>query len=303
MHILGEEVNYGYLLGVSGLAFRMQIGREGFCPSSPHSFCGYRCVARSTEALPWNVQIFEVKPDHRETLERARCAVVESIERGAPVQYGNEEDGIIVGYQKGGQELLCHHPVRSSREMFIETQWPWGVAVFTGRKASVAPRRDLAVGAIQQAVTMASAGQVDNYFIGFTAWTEYIARLRALDRVDESVLISAALGNAWIYECLVQYRSEAAEYLRGIAGEFQPAVSKVIIRVGALYNRMAREILSDPDHGPRSIAPYPGMLKDGGSWSAQMRDDQVTRLERALPLEREAVAGLEQVLSLVAPAV
>jgi hypothetical protein len=47
---LGEDVTYDYLVGMSGLAFRMQLSREGFCPSSPHPACGDSCVGRSAEA-------------------------------------------------------------------------------------------------------------------------------------------------------------------------------------------------------------------------------------------------------------
>jgi hypothetical protein len=102
-----EDASYEYLLGVSGLAFRMQVSREGLCPSSPHSFCGYPCHARSSRALPWKLKIFEVQPDDAGGVRKARQAIVGSIDRGVPAQYGSEEDGIIVGYQKGGEEWIC----------------------------------------------------------------------------------------------------------------------------------------------------------------------------------------------------
>jgi hypothetical protein len=37
MGAVGEDVTYDYLLGVSGLAFRMQVSKKTLCPSSPHS--------------------------------------------------------------------------------------------------------------------------------------------------------------------------------------------------------------------------------------------------------------------------
>lgn len=51
MRAVGADITYGQLVGVSGLAFRMQVSKAGLCPSSPHSFCGYRCVERSVRAL------------------------------------------------------------------------------------------------------------------------------------------------------------------------------------------------------------------------------------------------------------
>ena len=82
MAAAGEDITYEYLLGVSGLAFRMQVSKEGLCPSSPHSFCGYQCVARSVQALPWKLRIFEVKADDVDGVRQARKAVVDSIDRG-----------------------------------------------------------------------------------------------------------------------------------------------------------------------------------------------------------------------------
>lgn len=300
MRAIGEDITYDYLLGVSSLAFRMQISRQGFCPSSPHSCCGYKCVARSTQALPWDVRVLEFRSEEEDKVQEARRAVVESIDRGIPVQYGNEEDGIIVGYQKGGDEWICYHPFRGGDGgVFVEAQWPWGVAVLTARKETSPPRRHLAIGALQQAVTMATAGETKGYLVGFEAWEEYIVRLRALEEVDEATRLGAALGNAWIYECLVRYRASAVRYLRDIAREFDSPAAEHLMNAAGLYEKMSSEVLSDPEHSPRAIAPYPRMLKSGGSWNTEMRQGQLNRLESALPLEREAIGEIRKALALV----
>lgn len=79
------NVSYDYLPGVSSLAFRMRIPKQGFCPSFPHSFCGYRRVARSGEALPWHVEVSEMKAEDKGKVLEARQAVVDSIERDVQV--------------------------------------------------------------------------------------------------------------------------------------------------------------------------------------------------------------------------
>jgi len=104
LEALGTPLSYEYLLGVSGLAFRFQVFKEALCPSSPHSCCGYMCVSRSTKSSPWNIKIFEVKSEDTERVQELRDAVKESIDRGFPLQYGSIEDGIIIGYQKNGEE-------------------------------------------------------------------------------------------------------------------------------------------------------------------------------------------------------
>jgi len=40
MNTIGEKVDYEELVGASGLAFRLQVSKEGICPSSPHAYCG-----------------------------------------------------------------------------------------------------------------------------------------------------------------------------------------------------------------------------------------------------------------------
>jgi hypothetical protein len=64
MQAVGEDIRYTDLLGTSGLAFRMQVSKDGLCPNSPHSFCGYQCVAGSVKALPWKIKVYKVKADN-----------------------------------------------------------------------------------------------------------------------------------------------------------------------------------------------------------------------------------------------
>ena len=301
MEAVGADVSYEYLLGVSGLAFRMQISQDGLCPSSPHSFCGYQCHARSFEASPWKLEILEVKPDDAEGVAKARRAVVDSIERGVPVQYGSEEDGIIIGYQEGGEAWICFH-VRheGGTKTFVETTWPWGIAIFTERKKELPARRELALGALAQAVKMAGTEEADGYTVGLRAWDAYVAKLRGLQDADEGTRAGAMVGNSWIYECLAQYRGAAAQYLRDVAGEFGTGAAGHLLEAADLYERMSNEILRDGEHRLLSIAPPPGSLGEGETWTNQMRQDQIARLEQALPLEREAIREIAQALDSVA---
>jgi hypothetical protein len=298
MEAVGEDVPYEYLLGVSGLAFRMQVSKGGLCPSSPHSFCGYECHVRSSQALPWKLKLFEVKPDDAEGVARARQAIVESIDRGVPVQYGSEEDGIIVGYQKGGEEWICLHPMRDGgTKTFVETNWPWGILVFAAPKDEHPARRELALGALKQAVEMAGAKEAGGYHVGFAAWDAYIDRLRALQSADEETQRGDLMGNSWIYECLAQYRGAAALYLRDIAGEYESPAADHMLKAASLYERVSNEILRDQEHCVIAVAPAPWALKEGETWTNETRQGQIERLEAALPLERKAIQEIEQALA------
>lgn len=299
MNAAGENVKYEYLVGVSGLAFRLQVSKEGFCPSSPHPYCGYQCVDRGLKALPWEARFFQVKAEDTERAKEVRRAVMGSIDRGVPVEYGREEDGLIVGYRKNGDEWICLHPYKDyAKKTFVETQWPWGIIVFTERKKEMPSRRDLAVGALQQAVTMAKTPECQAYFLGFKAWENYLEKLRVLEQADEKTREGSMQGNAWIYECLAQFRGAASWYLRDVAGEFDAPVAEHLRKAADLYGKMSDEVLRDKDHCVVTIAPYLWALKDGKVWTPEMRKEQVRRLEAALPLEREALQEIEKALAL-----
>jgi hypothetical protein len=296
MEAVGEDTTYAYLVGVSGLAFRMQVSKDGLCPSSPHSFCGYDCHTRSSQALPWKLKVFNVKPNDTAGVAAARQAVVASIERGVPVQYGGEEDGIIVGYQKGGAEWICFHPLREGgTKTFVETR-PWTIVVFKEPKDALSARRELALGALRQAVEMADAEEADGYYVGFRAWDAYLEKLSDLQGADDETKKESIFGNSWIYECLAQYRDAAAQYLRDVAGEFGDATSDHLFKAANLFDRMANQVLRDEEHCVITVAPMPWSLKDGEAWTDEMRAAQVERLKAALPLEREAIGELRAAL-------
>jgi hypothetical protein len=297
MQAVGEDIGYTDLLGASGLAFRMQVSKDGLCPSSPHATCGCECVEGALSALPWQMQGYSAASDDAAGVERVRQVVVESINRGVPVQYQGEEDGIIVGYQKAGAEWICLHPMRNGgNETFVETNWPWGVVVYTEPKASLPSKRQLALDALKRAVQLSEAGEADGYDVGFSAWDSYLSKLRALQEADAQTRQDSMLGNSWIYENLAQSRGRAALYLRDVAEQFAPEAATHLRRAADLYEQMATEILTDPEHGVITVAPLPWLLGEGQSWTNEMRTDQIRRLEAALPVEREALGEIRTAL-------
>ncbi len=298
MRAVGEDVDYNYLVGASALAFRMQVHKT-WCPSSPHPFCGYQCVRGAVAALPWTIKAYEVKPEDAEGVKRAREAVVASIDCGVPCAYGSEEDGVIIGYQKGGEEWICVHPF-SDGKTSVETKWPWGIGVYTGPKAETPDRRKIAIDSLKQAVTMAHTKNVEDYACGFNAWEQWIAHLRDEEWVKSGLKDRAPLmlGNSWIYCCIVDYRTAAAAYLRAIASGFEDEVAAHLNKAADLYDRMVKDVLIK-DRCPLEVAPRPWDLKEGQQWTQAMRDEQAEILTAAFALEKEALGEIEKALALI----
>lgn len=300
MHALGSDVTYDYLVGVSGLAFRMQLHKDGICPSSPSPYCGYSCVSHTVEALPVQVTMYMLRGDEVTSERAVRAAVVESIDNGIPVQYGSEEDGVIVGYRKGGAEWLCYHPFKDGgRKLFVETKLPWGVGVHAIQQQPVLPKEDLVKASLQLALEMAATPDSGDYHVGYHAWDEYIALLKKLATADEETRGKQMQGNAWTYECLAQFRSCAASYLRDVAPLFDEKPRGHLVAAAELYDKLANTVLRDNDHCVTDIAPYPWMLKDGAKWTAYQLNDQIRRLEEALPLERKALGEIGEAVAAI----
>lgn len=294
MGAAGYETTYAYLVGVSGLGFRAQVHQE-LCPSSPHSFCGYACHKRSAQAAPLAVHVYEAKADDAARVAEARRAVMASIDRGIPVQYGSEEDGVIVGYQAGGGEWICYHPLhKGGTERFVDKEWPWGIAIY-GPDTQKPSRRALAIEALQQAIEMDRTERVEDYWLGERAWIEYLAVLEGLLTSDERTRHDLQHGNAWIYECLAQYRDCAARFLRDSLGDL-PEAAESLERAAALYDRMANQVLRDDEQCTVTVAPYPGSPTSAAPWTRELIEGQIARLREAQALERQAIAAIGSAL-------
>jgi len=295
---IGEDVTYTDLLGASALAFRMQVHKE-MCPSSPHPYCGEQCITGSSRIFPLRARAFHVKPDDAKGVAAARKAVTESIDRGIPAQFGSEEDGIVVGYAKGGARWLVLHPFREGgKKVVSHDDWPWGVAVCDGRKMNMPSRHEVAVAAVLKAVLMARrpTDRKGEYYLGFRAWEFWLKTLQSLRDDDQAGLSKAMQGNHWIYCTLAEYRRVGAEYLRSVAQGFKPEAVEHINAAADIYAKMADEVLTDANHCSLTVAPHAQHVGGVAKWTQAMRDDQLRRMKAAVLLEKRAIAELAQAL-------
>jgi len=106
MSAIGEDASYEYLMGVSGQAFRTQFHQTDGCPSSACAPCGYNTMNVALGAMGYDVTWYLTEKD-RGSQELARAAVVRAVDAGRPALLASDETGLLVGYAKGGQELLC----------------------------------------------------------------------------------------------------------------------------------------------------------------------------------------------------
>lgn len=315
LETLGEAISYEDLVCYGGFAFRANWHKAG-CPSAGHPCCGYMCVGNSQRALPWRSKVFEAFPwgkqrsdEQRQAFEAEACAAIKaSIDRGIPVHYGGEEDGLIIGYADEGRRWWCVHPYhKGGGEPFWHDEaggfagsnrgWPWGIVVWTEPK-SVDERstdRDLTLGALRQAVDMWQTEIRGDYFCGDAAYAQWVAWLRGIDAGEVTDPKAGMQGNGWCYDVLVHSRRIAAPWLERKAELFDGEAREQLLTAASAYERIPGICLKGATC-PWDIAPGPSSFDD---WSAEMRSEQVRRLEEARECDRAAIAAIGRALAVM----
>ena len=300
LQALGENATYEYLMGVSSHAFRFQFD---WCPSAPHSFCGFNTAVPALEAVGYTMKQYSTaRPSHRDDLDEpcelsdAFKAVMLSIEMGIPGLMDWEESTLLAGYEKPGMEITGllgpnGEPVK---------KLPWSVGILSKARAAP-PRRRSIVWSLTTAVSQSHSHRLSgashdeqkvmSYPAGFTAWEKWISELVAgADGVDPS---DACLGNAWTYECLIDARRAAAGYLRSVTSDFPEAATQ-LKAAAEQYANLSQKL----DEGWQFIR-YPWQMNTMEEWSGEMRERQASILKDALLFERQAVLALEHALDVI----
>lgn len=297
--VAGEDsIDYDYLMGTSGYAFRLQV-EELWSPCAAHPYNGFRAADGALEALPFEVLSYTVAEDDEEGMRNARLAVQESLDRGIPATYGNEEDGLILGYRKKGAEWVCLHPYHDpDNEVFTPSRWPWTINVFKKRKNPAPDRGKCVADSLKLAVEMARTPNRKEFACGSNAWKTWIARLRDdayFAKASENDMQYYMQGNSWMYFNLCAARASAARYLRANAALLGEASAAHARKAAACYEKMCGKYLYDDS--PTVIAPSCNSLEEGEKasvkWTNEMRHHEADLLEGAMEIENEAVAELD----------
>ncbi|MBT4822559.1 MAG: hypothetical protein HON70_43030, partial [Lentisphaerae bacterium] len=226
-----------------------------------------------------------------------------SIDRGVPVHYGSEEDGLIIGYADDGRRWLCLHPYHKNGteqfwhdevEGFAGGEWPWGIAVWTEPKAAPerTPRRQLTIAALRQAIKMWDTGKREDYWVGDAAYTHWLTWLSDVEAGRLEDPKAGMQGNGWCFDVLIHCRRIAARWLKAEAEEFAGDTKQHLLTAAAHYSHMV-ERLGAGLKCPWDLALPPNRYDD---WTSAMRLDQIGRLEAARQQDRAAVMAIKQAM-------
>lgn len=310
---VGSDLTYDDYVGYSGFAFRVGL-HHALCPSAGHPACGYPCL--DVRVAPWERKAYTAFPwdgpkaDRSAYEAQVRAAVKASIDRGIPVHYGSEEDGLIVGYADGGARWLCKHPYHkggSEAFWFDEAQgfagcngnFPWAVVVWEAPKPAeaLADPRDATIAALEQAIAMWSADAINPrddhvYYAGELAYLKWIDWLSAIDAGEIDDPKSGMQGNGWCFDVLVQNRRIASRWLRKQAPLLGSAAEADLLAAADHDDRLVAACTADLD-SPWDLALPPQRADD---WTPAMRRNQIDRLEASRDHDATAIAAIERAL-------
>jgi hypothetical protein len=310
LQTIGEPLTYEDLICFGAFAFRANVHRQ-FCPSAGHPCCGYMCIEGSNRAVPWHCQTFFAAPWSAPIADRpafeagVRAAVKASIDRGVPVHYGSEEDGLIIGYGDDGQRWWCLCPYHEwgakpfwhdEVKGFAGGAWPWFVVVWTGPKpaAERPSRRELTRAGLQQAVDMWHTECKGDYFCGDAAYAFWLKWLADAEAGQVANPHGARHGSGWCFDVIIHGRRIAAPWLAQAADDY-PGPAGDALRLAAQHYAQVVEVCMAGLKCPWDLAP------DGAEWPLPLRQQLQTRLTAAREHDRAAIAALTQFLAATAP--
>jgi hypothetical protein len=288
---LGDHAGYAFLCGVSGAAFRTHFF-DTWCPSSPDATVGFDAGTVALKARGLNPTWLHVSSDGKNK-PQILAAIRKSIDAGIPVLAIDliemPEWGVIVGYQKNGEELLCRTYFDKRKAFDIAQKFPFAVA--TIKPVGKTPDEDASVrhgfGIVVENLTTEKYGE---YFSGLAAFDKWVARLQDDDftQLDSEKLSDVIQANYWTYQRLIADRKTGIEYLDAVALKM-PGLKPKVAELKAIYQREVETL--EPLLGR---LPRPGNVVPGWQWEKPDRDEQAAVLvcarafeEQTLPIWKE----------------
>ena len=285
-HKLGDHAGYAFLCGVSGAAFRTHFF-DTWCPSSPDATVGFDAGTVALKARGLNPTWLHVSSDGKNK-PQILAAIRKSIDAGIPVLaidlIETPEWGIIVGYQKKGEELLCRTYFDKRKGFEVAQKFPFVVAILKreGKVPDDGASINQGFGIVVQNLTTPKYGE---YYSGLAAFDKWMARLRDDDftKLDSAKLSNVIQANYWTFSRLVADRKTGIEYLNNVA-QRMPGLEAKTAAVASLYQREVEALEPLLEE-----LPCPGSVVPGWQWEKADRDKEIAALASARAIEEQTL--------------
>ncbi len=285
-HKLGDHAGYAFLCGVSGAAFRLHFF-DTWCPSSVDATCGFDAGTEALSARGLEARWIEVSSDGKNK-PQIIDSIKKSIDAGMPVLAIDlievPEWGVIMGYQKNGEELLCRTYFDKRKGFEVAQKFPFIVGILrqVGKPPDPDTRFQKSFGTV---ATNLTTEKYDQYYSGLAAFDKWVERLKTddLSKLDTTKLANVVMANYTILSRLVADRKTGIEYLDIVAANAEKLEPKMA-DLTALYQQEI-DLL-----GPLvEKVPCPGSVQKAADWPQELKDTEIAALGKARTLEAQAL--------------
>lgn len=287
LEAVGRNIGYDELMGISGLAFRLQVRVDHWDVGNPDPVVGDSVLDTLFPAIGIEYELRVVRREELAEADALRKAISASIDKGLPVLAANvippEDWGIITGYQRNGWAWTCRsYNGNAQKQDRTATGWPTAVLIIEHIKPRPAPKPEHAK-SLRRAVELFDKPAFNSYAMGRNAFDHWCQMLRSANSRQH------VHPNAWTYIGLIDARQAATRYLRSIAAEFG-SKKKNVLEAAALYEQETRTLIDGLVNVP-SEAQYDGSMR-----SSNLRSMQIATLMKAKALEEQAIRSLREAI-------
>jgi hypothetical protein len=286
------ERDYTYLMGTSAAAFRIHF-HDTWCPSSPDPTVGFDCGSVAAQNLNLSLQTMLLAKE-KKNRDQIRQKIIESIDKKMPVLAIDlieiAEWGLIVGYQKHGEELIVRDYLSRREGYDIAEKFPWVIMTVERDSGKIDDESNFK-NSLLIAQKLYETEKYDAYYSGTAAIEYWIQRLKedAFSSMEDERFNDVMLANAWIYQRLAEDRKFAAEYLKSVVRTF-PSVKDKITELIVRYETVHKLMVESGD-----VVLYPSQMNSRDDWTNEMRQREIEVLTEVLEKEREAYSIIKEI--------
>ena len=304
------KTDYVKLMGDTALAFRLRWfqgapgGLARWCPSSPVGEFSEE-VDRAGRSIGWKLDCVcrlgqpSARMDDQVPRIRSELALGHAV-----LGYDERSDvNVIFGYDSARNVLLSRDYFHGDKTIEIAPAKLQPQLFYFAKRQSVRDPSESAKDALQFAVDQwerdGKAEQLKAepkpqgwYLYGRRAYDQWIADIRNADPARDKELFQPSW---WAYDCLVDARRAAADYLAKVAPDFSETARPHLRNAADLYAAFAKEGAQIFYNMDSFLGPWTGMKIE--DWTAKVRTCEADRLTRLKDLDTKAVDEIRLALA------
>ena len=298
---LGTETSYDRIMGLTGVAFILQVDTSGphvhgelDCAGWPNDAWGFDLgLPVLSETVGWEIRKLRCdveahKVDAAAEHQRAFApAIKEALVAGKPPLAEHDHCFIVTGVDDEQPPLLgygTHGKSTQFGDLLRISCYPWGLIVF-GEKRTPGNSTDVDLASLRHIIALYNEkaqgpDAPSTRSSGQQAWSAWLRLLRAGSACDNNMLIH-----------LRYNRRSAVAYLREMVKRHEGATAAHLSTATGFYQRIVDEVM-------KQDLPY-NRVKNGED-EQTVRWEYTAMVERVSTMEAQAIAGLEAAAASIA---